>query len=141
MIRKKLALGLLGGVLVVVVGLLVVGRDWGSETLSYEFGACSGKKTDSINLSQSGSSLLFTQVLNTYCGAEDAIVITYKRTGDSIEVRETFDADVVSKCICPQEIEGQVADLEPGRYWVKFVFDNRYTGEVKTLAEEEFELR
>jgi len=109
----------------------------------YNFKGCTSslsKAMNSIQLSQQRNSIRFHQTLNTYCGAEGDMILQYKISGNNIEVREILDAESISKCICPLEINGQIDDLEFGTYNVKFVFENVLLNEINVLDEKEFEL-
>ena len=145
MANKKLIYGILVVVIAIVGISLLVSRQKQqsrSENFIYNFKECEGEKSNSIELSQIGDSLKFAQILNTYCESQKDITIKYTLSGKNIEIREIFSPKSgVAKCICPIGIEGQINNLEKGRYNIKFVFDNRYVDQIKTFEEKKFELK
>ncbi len=45
--------------------------------------------------------------------------------------------DVV-ECTCPMEIRGQIENLLPGTYNVKFMLENKETGKIEKLHEIDY---
>jgi hypothetical protein len=117
-----------------------------SDFFFYNIKACSEEKSydnepDSIDFSQSGNSLEFVQVFNNYCNTdENNLKLEYSLSDKVIEIREIFNTDGVAKCVCPIHIEGQIKNLEKGKYRIKFIFDNRYLGQIKIIDEREINL-
>ena len=146
--NKRLFYGVLVVCLLAAVGIsLFSGQKKPSpqpavEDFAYKIKPCEERKPNSIVLSQVGDAIKFIQVFNTYCNAsQDNLTIRYSLSNSNIEIRGVFDAQTVTRCICPLEIEGQINNLEKGRYKIKFVFDNRYVDQIEVLEEREFELK
>lgn len=82
--------------------------------------------------------LHFTQKLVTYCNAnEDNLKLYLEIYGDELLVKEVFNADMVTKCVCPIGISGDISGLKEGiKYKLRFVFENKYSGEKKLIKEK-----
>lgn len=84
----------------------------------------------------SNQSLKFEQRLSTYCNAsEENLKLSLHKENQKLEIRETFTADVVTKCVCPIRIKGQINNLEVGEYRLSVIFENGYTHQTDIIDE------
>jgi hypothetical protein len=130
----------LGLVLILMGFVISLSTGLFSEGLEYQVRACDMSReeqlNDSLDILILSDSITFSQILNTYCNAgEDNLKLFYMKRGNVLEVREVFDDSTAARCVCPLRIQGTITGLSSNDYTLKFVFDNRYTGQEGVVRE------
>jgi hypothetical protein len=136
-VLTQLGIGLL---LILVAFVVAISPELLAGDMEYRLTACDALRgepaNDSIELVALSDSLTFSQVLNTYCNSNSTnMQVSYSKKGYLLEVLEVFDGETAARCICPLKIQGRISNLEKGEYYLRFVFDNRYTGETGVVGE------
>ena len=93
-----------------------------------------------ISITTINDSVKFNQIFKTYCNVNKNLTLQYDKTSNYLIVNEIFDADYVTKCICPIEITGTIHNLEKGNHKIQFIFDNKYTNQKTILDTLEFKI-
>ncbi len=82
------------------------------------------------------SELIFSQRLETYCGAEDLLRLELDVQGNVITTTEIFDSDAVEPQICPYDLHGRIKPLSEGTYTLKVIFVDKSLDRTETLHEK-----
>jgi len=130
----------LGLMLIFVAFMVSILPELFGDGLEYRITACDSRQdemlNDSVDLIVLGDSITFSQVLNTYCNANATNTkLFYTKKGSALEVREVFAGAEAARCICPLRLQGRIIGLDKSEYTLRFVFDNRYAGQLETLKE------
>jgi hypothetical protein len=79
--------------------------------------------------------LIFSQRLETYCGAENLLKLEMDIEGNLITITETYDSEEVKEEICPYDIYGKIEPLQEGTYIIKVIFVDKYLNKTEILHE------
>jgi len=82
------------------------------------------------------SELIFSQRLETYCGAEDLLRLEMDIQGNVITITEIFDSDDVEPQICPYDLHGRIKPLPEGTYTLRVIFVDKDLDRTETLHEK-----
>ena len=134
--------------LVVAVSLLIVGAmlsfylwRWAIPQLSYDVVRIPmNELQDAEWLDVVGevaeSELIFSQRLETYCGAEDLLRLEMDVQGNVITITEIFDSGDVEPQICPYDLHGRIKPLPEGTYILRVIFMDKNLNRTETLHEK-----
>lgn len=78
--------------------------------------------------------LRFEHWLDTYCNADNNLIVTISLSGRVITVKETYTGRAV-RCRCVYKISGEARSLRPGTYRIRVVFDNRIAKSQSVIEE------
>jgi|GEM_PF-3993953 len=107
---------------------------------NYELGDClEEKRGGRVDVIAKDSSVVFDQILNTYCNAKGNLKIIAERHGNVINIKEIFDAEEIARCVCSFPIHGEI-NLAEGNYTLRSTFENKPLGRTEVLEEVEVEL-
>lgn len=89
-----------------------------------------------VNEEVGESHLIFSQRVETYCGAEDLLKLEMDIQGNVITITETYDSEEAEEQICPYDLRGRIEPLQEGTYTMKVVFVDKYIDKMETLHEK-----
>jgi len=80
------------------------------------------------------NNLVFSQRLETYCGAEDFLKLEVSIEGNTITITETYFGKNGGE-VCPYDIYGIIEPLQEGTYFIRVIFVDKYLNKTEILHE------